>query len=287
MKNLLTPESKEQSGIYIIRNTINAKVYIGSAVRLISRFRGHLCDLNKGKHNQRLLNFVRKYGVETLEFSMLELVEEKETLLEREQYWIDFYDSSKSKNGFNICPSAGSNIGSKMPDSQRQACRKRMTGNTYWKGKKHTEETKLKCGIASKKRVWTEESSAKLSASKKGVNPFEGKNHPMLGRIGELNPKFGIPLSEETCKNISESKKGSKNPMFGKVISPEQKARTKGKLSKSLICKNKEGETVKTYSCISDTKADSFSPANVSKACNLKAENTIKNYYKGFYWSFI
>lgn len=46
-------------------------------------------------------------------------------------------------------------------------------------------------------------------------NSQSGKNNPMWGRCGELNPKFGYITSEETKKKQSEAKLGELNSGFG------------------------------------------------------------------------
>ena len=121
------------SGIYIIKNTINDKVYIGSAVCIKQRFIGHKNQFKKQVHNDRFQNFVNKYGINTLIFEVIEYVNDKEKLIKREQYWIDYYESWKSKKGFNICKTAGSTIGVKMPKSHIESSKKRMMGNEYRK----------------------------------------------------------------------------------------------------------------------------------------------------------
>lgn len=68
-------ENYNSSGIYIIRNTIDNRVYVGSAINLIRRYYTHLCDLKSNKHhNARLQNFVNKYGIEILRFQLLKIV---------------------------------------------------------------------------------------------------------------------------------------------------------------------------------------------------------------------
>ena len=124
------------SGIYIIKNTINDKVYIGSSVCIKQRFIEHKNQFKKQVHNIRFQNFVNKYGFNTLIFEVIEYVNDKEKLIEREQYWIDYYESWKSTKGFNICKIAGSTLGLKMPKSHRETSKKRMQGNKYRQGKK-------------------------------------------------------------------------------------------------------------------------------------------------------
>ena len=175
------------SGIYIIRNTINNKVYIGSAVCCKQRFIGHKSDFKNKKHNDRFQNFVNKYGIKTLHFDIIEYVSDKHKLIEREQYWINFYHSYKSKNGYNISKIAGSLLGIKMPKSHKDSCRKRMMGNRIRLNKKWTEQEKVEIGIRSRK-MWAENPerlksmSEKISKLKKGIPIWKNKKHPMSGR---------------------------------------------------------------------------------------------------------
>ena len=78
--------------IYIIRNTINSKVYIGQTkVSLKLRFQNHLSAARNGK-DYVIGKAIRKYGEENF---YIELLEECtiEELNERERYWISYYDS--------------------------------------------------------------------------------------------------------------------------------------------------------------------------------------------------
>jgi predicted GIY-YIG superfamily endonuclease len=51
------------SGIYVIANTINGKVYVGSAVHLAARIRDHSMRLSRGIHpNGKLQRAWSKYG---------------------------------------------------------------------------------------------------------------------------------------------------------------------------------------------------------------------------------
>lgn len=220
------------SGIYSITNSINNKIYIGSAVCIKQRFIEHKSDLKRQKHNKRLQNFVNKYGIGVLKFNTVELVLDVNDLIGREQFWIDHYESWRSKKGFNICKVAGSTLGLKMPDSHKDACRKRMLGNKHSVGRKWTEEEKKKIGERSSE-FWEnnpqikEKMAKTLSEQRKGkpqwVNiphPMLGKEHPAKGqkrskefcelmrkRALENNGMKGIKLSKERINQISESKK--------------------------------------------------------------------------------
>jgi group I intron endonuclease len=99
-------------GIYGLVNTIDRKIYVGSAIDLEQRRRNHFSELNRNVHyNVYLQRAVNKYGIENFEFKVLELVEEKTKLIEREQYWMDCYQSYKKEKGYNIRSKAESNLG--------------------------------------------------------------------------------------------------------------------------------------------------------------------------------
>ena len=93
--------------IYIIRNTINSKVYIGQTkVSLKLRFQNHLSAARNGK-DYVIGKAIRKYGEENF---YIELLEECtiEELNERERYWISYFNSTNNKFGYNI--SIGGNV---------------------------------------------------------------------------------------------------------------------------------------------------------------------------------
>lgn len=78
--------------IYIIRNKINDKVYIGKTnVTIEQRFRDHIYDSKKRRCEKRpLYSAMRKYGADQF---YIELIEETNDTSNREKYWIAFYNS--------------------------------------------------------------------------------------------------------------------------------------------------------------------------------------------------
>lgn len=105
-----------RSGIYKITCTANGRFYIGSAVKLRARWAIHTSDANKGKHHSK--HFQRawtKYGEGAFNFEVL-LVCSKVDLLMYEQRAIDIL-----KPEFNASPSAGSTLGFKHTEAQKQA----------------------------------------------------------------------------------------------------------------------------------------------------------------------
>lgn len=93
--------------IYIIKNTVNDKVYVGQTkVSLKLRFQNHLSAARNGK-DYIIGKAIRKYGEDKF---YIELLEEctVEELNEREKYWIAFFNSTDNRFGYNI--SIGGNV---------------------------------------------------------------------------------------------------------------------------------------------------------------------------------
>ena len=98
--------------IYIIKNTINDKVYIGQTRTSVNqRWQEHL---RHAKYGSQVINrAMRKYGVENFYIETLEICDVK--LLDvREMYYIDLYDSVNKSKGYNV------SIGGNTPRFRRR-----------------------------------------------------------------------------------------------------------------------------------------------------------------------
>lgn len=91
--------NKVKKDIYIIKNKINEKVYIGQAVNTQNRWWHHLSDARKSKKYSLIDRAINKYGKENFYYEILE--SQVENYNEREQYWIKKYNSI-TPNGYNI-----------------------------------------------------------------------------------------------------------------------------------------------------------------------------------------
>lgn len=93
-------------GIYLIRNTVNGKFYIGSAKTLRGRLDAHIRVLRRGcHHNSHLQASWVKYGGDVFVVEILENVVGCELLIEREQYYLD--ELKAVQCGYNMAPAAG------------------------------------------------------------------------------------------------------------------------------------------------------------------------------------
>ena len=165
-----------KSGVYQIRNLINNKVYVGSAVDINRRKREHYTQLSKGKHcNQKLQNAYNKYGVENFSFEIVESVKDLQQLISQEQYYIDKFNAVNE--GYNICPIAGNTLGVYPSNESRQKMSEAHKG--VGKGIPKSEEHKKKI-------------------SKSVSNSIKGEN----------NKYYGKHLSEEHKRKISLANKG-------------------------------------------------------------------------------
>ena len=164
-------------GIYLIRNNLNDKVYIGSSGNLHKRFIKHRSRLNRNEHkNSHLQNAWNKYGGDVFSFETLLLCEESE-LLKYEQQCLD-----NMKPEYNIATSA----------------------TASFLGRQHTEETKEKIRSKLLGQEILKEQRVKIS------NSLIGRKRPDM--CGEGNPMFGKVTSKETKDKISSKVRGSKNP---------------------------------------------------------------------------
>lgn len=103
----------EMAGIYMIRNKVNEKKYIGRTKSLSRRWAVHKCDLKKGKHvNKHLQASVNKYGIDAFEYSIVEELfptksinkRERTLLKDKELYWANYYNVFDTDKGYNLYP---------------------------------------------------------------------------------------------------------------------------------------------------------------------------------------
>lgn len=93
--------------IYTIINLKNGKQYIGSTTNFSRRKTKHLWLLNKNNHHSiSLQNSWNKNNPKDYKFLILEELKNDDLIYEREQYWIDLYNTSNNKHGYNIAKNA-------------------------------------------------------------------------------------------------------------------------------------------------------------------------------------
>jgi group I intron endonuclease len=194
------------SGIYIIQSIEKPdRVYVGSTTCMKGRWITHKLDLRANRHHSRQLQYhYNKYGEADLVFEVIESGDYicKEHLLSREQGWF-FHFKYKNKDFpyFNCAHIAGSRMGVKGSEREKEILRQRMIGNTYVKGKH-----------------WT------LSE--------EAKQRRRESNLGEKNPNFGKKASQKTRDKMSKTRRGVPNfKKRGRKLSEEHRL----KISRGLF----------------------------------------------------
>ena len=98
-------------GIYVIKNSINGKIYVGKSKNCYKRLHQHMTDIkidNRNyNENSHLLAAVKKYGEDNFEYYIVEKFEDslenlEEVLAEKELYWMKELDSLNRDKGYNL-----------------------------------------------------------------------------------------------------------------------------------------------------------------------------------------
>lgn len=84
--------------IYIIKNKLNNKIYVGSSTNPNQRFRDHICNAFTKNKSGKLYDAIREMGKDNFFIEIIEKVE-KRNAEERETYYIKKFNSVE--NGYN------------------------------------------------------------------------------------------------------------------------------------------------------------------------------------------
>ncbi len=205
------------SGIYAILNRNNGKIYIGSAVRMAHRWTCHRHDLSRQKHNSRY--FQRAFNKEPQAF-YIEVIEElpkanKDTIIGREQFWIDFYKSYLPENGYNICPKAHSCQGVKHGPEYSESISLRLKGVKWTESRKERfkalRKLTQKCGWH-----WSEKNKKILSEAHKGLKWKPGQREKFL-KSNRDNP---LGFNQKQVEQLSEE--GTPIAFFKSIVDAEK-----------------------------------------------------------------
>ena len=220
----------DSSGIYQIRNLVNGKRYVGSAVNFARRWRQHRCELGKKRHNPKLQNAWAKYGQSSFVFEIIEVVADCERLIEREQYFIDSIAPE-----YNVSPIAGSNYGVRWSPEVKE--RMSAASKSVWerdghrqkmvdahKGQGVTEEQKRKISEANTGRKLSPEHVAIVARNNCARNKSE-KHRKLLSDFWK-----GRAKTREQIEKMAATKRGKPAHNRGKPMSEEQKAKQSAKM---------------------------------------------------------
>jgi group I intron endonuclease len=128
--------------IYLIKNVVNGKVYIGQTINPKKRWTDHISD-SQNHTKARSYYFQRsiaKHGVENFTHEIIDQCNSQKEADDKEIYWIAFYDSTDREKGMNLTKGGGGTVGKIVSNETREKLSK------YHTGKKLSEETRKKLG---------------------------------------------------------------------------------------------------------------------------------------------
>lgn len=239
------------AGIYGIVHVESGKIYVGQSNNIAKRIYYHREANSKCKY---ICNAIQKYGWDAFNVFLLEQVDDLTKLTEQEQKWINYFESYKPENGYNICPAADSCRGVK------HSAETRAKMSLAQKGKHHSEETKIKIGLVQKGRKST----------------FEGKHHSDEAKIKISLAGMGRVHSEEARNKISLT-------MKGKVRSEEHQIKNNMAHQKKVLQLDaKTKMLIRTWPSILEVEESlGIGSGHISQCCHGERKTT-----GGFAWQF-
>lgn len=251
--------------IYKIVNDVNEKIYIGSAVKKSLRINQHMHHLKKGTHhNLPLQSFVNKYGIDKIHFIVIEKNIPIDKLINREQYYIDFYKDYNIL--FNIRMKAESMLGTKRTEEQIERMKAgRMANSGYNTGWKHTEEAKKKISEAHKGKIISKKQKSDHSLRMKG------RKHTDEAKVKISKARKGIVFSDDHKLNLSISAKGNTNWKNVNYDNPERNKKI------SLAMKKRQSKPV-----INTETGERYNSAKDAAKAFGMAESTFSKHLSGY-----
>jgi group I intron endonuclease len=125
------------AGIYGIVHIESGKIYVGQSNNIAIRVANHRTPLSGCLCIRRA---IQKHGWDAFNVFLLDQVDDLTKLTEYEQRWINYFESYKPENGYNISSAADSAM----------------------RGRKHTPEARAKISAASTGRYYSPETRAKM-----------------------------------------------------------------------------------------------------------------------------
>lgn len=241
------------SGIYKFTNKINDKVYIGQAVNLRSRVKGHLNCVKKN-HNYPIYNSMRKHNVENFELEILAQGNFSKTELDDlEVDFIRLYNSIDRLYGYNLTQGGEGTSGYKHTEQTKKKLSQAKIGKNL--GKKYSLEhcKKISDSLKGKPKSEThklnltgkrhsEETKEKLSKIHKGKIISQEQKQKMR----ETKIKNGT-LHKTNYRHSEETKLKMKNINKGRVRSNEAKLKTSTTLKRNYFVKKLSEEFYKVF----------------------------------------
>jgi group I intron endonuclease len=170
-------------GVYLIRNTVNQKVYVGSASSIKTRWARHIKQLTRGMHdNPKLQNAWDKHGAEAFKFEVVVYCP-RYSLFPLEQATIDALDAVNS--GYNIAKVAGSSMSGR---THSEATKRLMSEER--RGKKQPKEWVDKRAARLRGHSMPQAQKDRISAALKNRPASEGTAANLRRMAANFTPEY-------------------------------------------------------------------------------------------------
>ena len=183
--------------VYMHRNKINQKVYIGITGQKPSvRWNNGI-----GYHGSYFANAIKKYGWDNFEHIILFDGLTKDEACQKEKELIKLYNSTDSKYGYNIAIGGDVNCGYHLSEEEKKYLSEINLGEKHPQyGTHRREETKQKISVARKGMVFSEEHRKHLSEAKKGKPALNRK--PVTQYDKDMNFIKRYDSLEDACQKL-------------------------------------------------------------------------------------
>lgn len=207
--------------VYMTTNLINGKKYIGRDSKNNPKYLGSGPGIKKA---------LSKYGELNFEKVILEVCKSKYHLIEREEYWLNYYDAGNNPMFYNM-----NNF---------------STGGSLFSGRKHTKLSRQKMSesrMGERNHMWgrhfSDEHRKKISEGNAGK--MAGEKSYWFGKKGEEHPTYGRKHTEDEKRRIGLKHKG-------KIVKEESKQKSsKTRIERGSSAGEKNGRFKGYVVCVS------------------------------------
>ena len=251
--------------IYLVRNKINGKQYIGQK-------HSDIFDETYFGSGVYIKKAIAKYGIENFEHvKILEWCINKEDLDNAERFWIDFYNAVESEDFYNLAKGGiGTIAGSKHSDDWKEKASKAATGRLM---DKETRD-KISSTIKSRDYCWITDGVNEKLLKRNDAQVYltngwsYGRLSPTPESIAKMVKNRTSPVfSEETRRKLSKANSGKNNPFYGKTHSKEQRDKWK-EIRSGRVWVNKDGKAT----TIDKNKLNEYISNGWSKGMNKRSK---------------
>jgi group I intron endonuclease len=201
--------------IYKVSNLVNGKVYIGKTSRgMEQRKKEHLNESSKNKNNIVFHKAIRKYGINSFKWEIIDSATNEEELNKKEQYWISIYNSyiqDKQSNGYNMSLGGEGQLGFKQSKEhiRKSSDTRKRNGSARGSNSGSTnfsEYDVMQIKELLKNNVSITEISKKYNVSHSCISNIKtGKTWTHVGEdISYINFNGNAKLSENEIKQIKQ-----------------------------------------------------------------------------------